>query len=111
MHTVTSFHASDVQTEQLTGIVADYLALERARVFRRLLVKRFGVLAAVFAGVSLLSMPAFAFWFSVGLCVVAPVWAWIAELGCERRLARRLNEVPGQAMHVVESAAPDESHS
>lgn len=107
MHTVTSFHASDVQPDQLSGIMADYLALERARIFRRLLVKRFGVLAAVFAGVSVHWLSAFASWFSVGLCVAAPVWAWMVELGCERRLARRLDEVPGQAVRVVESA-PDE---
>ena len=110
MHTVTSFHASDVQPDRLSGILADYLALERARIFRRLLVKRLSVLAAVFAGVSFLSKSAFAPWFSVGLCVAAPVWAWIVELGCERRLAHRLNGMPGQAVHVVESAASDQSH-
>ena len=106
MHTVTSFHASAVQPDQLSGIMADYLALERARIFRRLLVKRFGVLAAIVGGVSFLWLSAFASWFSVGLCAAAPVWAWIVELGCERRLARRLDEVPGHAVHVVESAAP-----
>ena len=98
MHTVTSFHASDVQPDQLSGIMADYLALERARIFRRLLVKRFGMLAAILAGVSFHWLSAFASWFSVGLCVAAPVWAWIVELGCERRLARRLDKVPGQAV-------------
>ena len=55
MHTVVSFHGSAVKPDQLSGIMADYLALERARTFRRLLVKRFGVLAAIFAGVSFLS--------------------------------------------------------
>jgi hypothetical protein len=111
MHTVTSFHASDVQPDQLSGIMADYLALERARIFRRLLVKRFGVLAVVFAGVGFYTLSVFASWFSVGLCVAVPVCAWIVELGCQSRLARRLDEVPGQAVHMVESAAPDEIHS
>jgi len=111
MHTVTSFHASGVQPDQLNGIMADYLALERARIFRRLLVKRFGMLAAIFAGVGFLSRSAFASWFSVALCVAAPVWAWMAELGCERRLARRLGHVSGEAVQVGESAAPNENHS
>ena len=81
-----------------------YLALEHARIFRRLLVKRCGVLAVVVAGVSVLWLSPFAFWFSVGLCVAAPVSAWMAELGYERRLARLLDAVPGQAAQVVTAA-------
>jgi hypothetical protein len=91
--------------------MADYLALEHARTFRRSLVKRFGVLAAIAAGVSFVWLSAFAFWFSVGLCAVAPGWVWMVELGCERRLARRLDEVPGHAIHVVESAVPNKGRS
>ena len=108
MHTVVSFHGSAVKPDQLSGIMADYLALERAKTFRRLLTKRFGVLAAIFAGISFYRLSAFAAWFSVGLCVAVPVWAWIVELGCERRLARRLATVPGQTVQVVESAAPSD---
>ena len=37
MPTITSFHSSAVEPEELSGIMADYLALERARIFRRLL--------------------------------------------------------------------------
>ena len=59
MHTVTSFHASAVQPDQLGEIMAAYLALERARIFRRLLVKRFGVLAVIVAGVSFLWLSVF----------------------------------------------------
>ena len=110
MHTVTSFHASAIQPEQLSGIMADYLALERARVFRRLLVKRFGLLALIL-GVSVVWLSAFAFWFSIGLCVAVPIWAWTVELGCEQRLARRLDEVPRHAVQVVEPMTPDESRS
>lgn len=106
MHTVTSFHASAVQPDQLSEIMAAYLALDRARIFRRLLVKRFGLLAIILAGVSVLWLSVFALWFSVGLCILAPTWFWIVELGCKQRLARLLNEIPGQAMHVVESARP-----
>ena len=111
MHTVASFHGSAVKPDQLSGIVADYLALERARVLRRLLMKRFGVLATIFAGISFYRLSAFALWFSVGLCMAAPAWAWIVELGCERRLARHLDEVPGRAVQVIDSAASGESHS
>jgi Flp pilus assembly protein TadB len=103
MHTVASFHASAVQPDQLSEIMAAHLALEHARIFRRLLVKRFGVLAVIAAGVSFLWLSVFAFWFSVALCVVVPAWAWMVELRYERRLARRLDAVPGQAMHPVES--------
>ena len=106
MHTVASFHASAVTPDQLSGITADYLALERAKVLRRLLVKRVGGLAALIAAVSVFWLSAFAFWLSLGLCAVAPVWAWMVELRCERRLAHRLDEVPGDTMHVVRPAAP-----
>ena len=105
MHTVTSFHASAVQPDQLSEIMAAYLALDRARISRRLLVKRLGLLAIILAGVSFLWLSVFALWFSVGLCAVAPAWSWIVELGCEHRLARLLNEIPGQ-MHGVESPGP-----
>jgi hypothetical protein len=40
-----------------------------------LLVKRFGMLAAICAGVSFHWLSAFASSFSVALCVAAPVWA------------------------------------
>ena len=92
MHTVASFHASAVRPDQLAGIMSDYLALERARILRQLLAVRFGVLTVVVAGVGFLWLSAFAAWFSVGLCALAPGWAWMVELGCERRLARRLDD-------------------
>ena len=72
MHTVTSFHASAVRPDQLSGIVNDYLALERARILRRLLAIRFGVLTVIVGGVGFLWLSAFATWFSVGLCALAP---------------------------------------
>ena len=84
--------------------MAAYLVLEHARIFRRLLVKRVGVLAVIVGGVSVLWLSVFAFWFSLGLCAAAPAWAWTVELRCERRLARRLDGVPGQAVHVSTAA-------
>ena len=103
MHTVTSFHASAVQPEQLGGIMADYLALERARAFRRLLVTRCGILALMAAviGAGLHWLPPLASWCSVGVCLVPPVGAWMVELQRDVRLARRLGELPAAATHVV----------
>jgi hypothetical protein len=103
MHTVTSFHAAAVRPEDVSGIMADYLALEEARIFRRLLVVRFGILAfiAVIAGAVLHWLSPFASWFSVGVFLVPPACAWIIELRRDRRLARRLYELPEGAARVV----------
>jgi hypothetical protein len=103
MHTVTSFPAAAVGPGELSGIMADYLALEEARIFRRLLVVRFGILAFIagIAGAVLHWLSPFASWFSVGVFLVPPVSAWIIELRRDRRLARRLDELPEGATHVV----------
>ena len=96
MNLVTSLPASAVSSEELDEILADYLALERVRIFRRLLVTRFGflALATAVAGLGLHWLPVFASWFSVGVFLVPPVWAWVVECQRSRRLARRLEEVP-----------------
>ena len=96
MHTVTSFRASDVESDQVSAIMAEYLALERARTYRRLFVTRCGLLALVVAagGFGFHWLSAFDSWISVGLCGVAPTWAWLAELRNNRRLARSLDEIP-----------------
>ena len=72
MHTVTSFHGSDVPPEQLTALMADYVALDQARISRGLFVTRFGVLAFVLGmiGFGFHWLPSFASWFSVALCGV-----------------------------------------
>jgi hypothetical protein len=97
MQTVTSFHSSAVEPHHISAIMAEYLALERARIYRRLFVTRFGLLALFVAliGLGFHWLPRFASWLSVGLCSVAPIWAWLVELRCDWRLARRLREVPG----------------
>ena len=66
---ITSFQGSAVSADELNRIMADSLALERARVFRRLLVTRCGALAAASAvvGLWLRWLPPFASWFSVTL--------------------------------------------
>jgi hypothetical protein len=103
MHTVSSFRASSVAPAQIRTVVADYLAFQRAQTHRRLFVARFGLLALLVAtiGFGLHLLPPTAAWLSVGLCAAPPTWAWIAELRCDWRLARRLNELPGGATHVV----------
>jgi hypothetical protein len=79
---------------ELTEIMTESVALERARIYRRLFVTRCGALAAVIAvtAAAFGRLGTFEVWFSVALCLVAPVWAGVAELRCYRRLARRLGQ-------------------
>jgi hypothetical protein len=103
MHTVASFQSAAVEPHQISAIMGAYLALERARVYRRLSVTRFGLLALVLAvlGFGFHWLPAIASWGSVGLCAVAPTWAWVAELRCDWRLERSLQEIPESARQTV----------
>ena len=91
--------------------MADYLALEHARIFRRLLVRRFAVLAPILGAVSFFWLSAFAFWFSIGLCMAVPTWAWTVELDHERRLARQLNGLPTETVPSGESRTAPEVRS
>ena len=95
MRTVTSFHASAVEPEHINAITAEYLALERARIHRRLFVARFGLLAfvLVIVGFGLHWLTAAGSSAGVMLCSVPPAWAWVAELRCDRRLARALEGI------------------
>ena len=52
MHIVTSFHASAVRSDQLIGIMTDYVALERARAHRKFLMIGFGALAFAISAAS-----------------------------------------------------------
>jgi Flp pilus assembly protein TadB len=103
MHTVSSFHASSVAPAQIRTVVADYLAFERAQNHRRVFVTRFGLLAVLvgIVGLGFHWLPSLASLLGVGLCVVPPAWAWIAELRCDARLTRTLNELPNGAAHLV----------
>ena len=73
-HTVTSFHSANVQPAQLSAVMADYVALERAWTCRRLFVKRFGLLAFIIGmiGLGLHLMSPSSSWIGVALCAVAP---------------------------------------
>jgi hypothetical protein len=103
MHTVTSFHVSVVEPGHISAIMAEYLALEHARIYRRLCVTRFSLLAACLAliGFGFHWLTLVASWISVGLCVVAPLWAWVVELRCDWRLARSLEGIPDDARQTL----------
>jgi hypothetical protein len=95
MQHITSFRASQVPPDTLRDILTDYVALDRARMFRRMLVTRFGILVLVAIGVALaapgLSMAARTV--PIGLFLAPPAWAWIVERCLERRLSDALEGV------------------
>jgi hypothetical protein len=101
MPPVTSVPASSVSKEELRVILAEYLALDRARVFRRLFLVRFGLLTTISVIVALLApgLPAIARWLPPVLCLTPPTWAVIVELRLARRLARHLEGVEGIDRH------------
>ena len=81
--------------EEVSAVLTDYLMLERTRVFRRLLVVRFGALTLIALAVGFLmhGLSTYARWVPVALFVTPPVWAWIAERRLEVRLSNRLGGV------------------
>ena len=95
MQTLTTFSASAVEPTQLGGILADYMALDRARIARRAVVIRFGGLAVIAALFALLAhaFSPLARWLPVAVFLVPPAHAWFMELRLERRLAERLADV------------------
>jgi hypothetical protein len=99
MFTVTSIHAADIDAQRLSAVVSDYMALEQARIFRQLFLMRFGPLAIVFgiAGLGLHWMPTVVAEASVAVCIAIAACAWIAELRCDWRLSKRLEELPATA--------------
>ena len=100
-----SLHSSAVGREELNAIMRDHLALERARVYRRLFVRRFGLLALAVggAGIGLHWLSPAATWFSVALCLAVPTWTWMSERKCDRRLSRRLEQVSEASRSVRKS--------
>ena len=92
MQTVISVPASTISPEELSRILSDYLALDRARIFRRLLLARFGLVAVLAALLETLfrGFSPVARLLTIGLCLFPPVWARIVEFARERRLSRRI---------------------
>ena len=68
------------------------LALERTRIFKRLLLVRCGALTfvALAVGFVVRGLSVYARWVPVVLCVMPPIWEWIAELKRTLRLSHRL---------------------
>ena len=97
MDVVTQFQSGALEADQLNRVLAIYVALEQLRVFRRLLVRRFGALAAavLVIGVPLHWIPPVATACSVALFLVPPIWAWIAELRLDNALDCQLERIPG----------------
>jgi hypothetical protein len=91
---VTALHSSSASRAEMREILADYLALDRARVFRRLFLVRFGSLAAIAAVVTLVipGLSIAARCLPPALFLTPPVWAWAVELKRARRLAVRLRQ-------------------
>ena len=92
MQTVISVPASTISPEELSRILADYLALDRVRIYRRLLLARFGLLAVLAAllETSFRGFSPLVRLFTVALCLFPPAWARIIEFAHERRLSRRI---------------------
>lgn len=90
MSSLMAIPASTVSPEELRRLLADHIALDQARVLRRLLVVRCGSLAAAAAAFGLLGHGASlaARCVPPPLFLAMPLWAWVSERRLERRLAR-----------------------
>ena len=101
MPSFTSFNASDFAPIDLADVLRDYLALDRARLWRRLLVVRFGLLAltAFVAGRVIPGLSAYGRWIPSLLFLVPPAWAWFTELRLTLRLSQRLH-APGAPLTI-----------
>jgi hypothetical protein len=103
MQTLISFPVSATASPELGRILSDYLALDRARMIRRLMVARFGLLAVLAALLETVfhgfSPPVRVF--TVALCLGPPFYARIVELARERRLSRRIDLVDGAVTHKI----------
>ena len=95
MTAFTSFNASSAASQNIRHIMRDYLALDHIRVWRRLLVARFGFLALVAFVIGRLipGLSVYGRWVPIALCLVPPIWAVCEEF----RLSLRLSHHLGQA--------------
>ena len=97
MQTSITFRTSAIPNCELRRTLSDYLALERVRGIRRVLVTRFAAIAAI-AGSAMIIAHLFTpitRIVTVGLCLVPALGAWIAEIVIAYRLLRRIKRSPG----------------
>jgi len=106
MEMVTWVRSTDVPNDALGPLLSDYLALDRLRSFRRLLLVRCGSLALATAVLGPLVgwLSAVARSVMVAVFLVPPAWAWILERRADIRLSERLRSVK------TDSAAPAVPH-
>ena len=95
METLTWFRSATVPRDNLAPLLSDYLALDRLRNFRRLLLVRCGALALTAAVVGPLVgwLSALARSLIVALLLLPPAWAWILERRADLRLSDRLRSI------------------
>jgi hypothetical protein len=92
---VTGLPASSMTSGELNAIAAAYLAVDRARIYRRLFLVRFGLLASASAIIAMAvpGLSAMARWFPPMLFLAPPTWACLVELRLTRRLADLLKRI------------------
>ena len=105
MHRVTSFNSHSVGPEELSVILSDYFTLEHLRSVRRLMVVRFGILAVAAAVAGWLWLSTVAAYVAAAACLVPPLYVLTLEVTRERRLAHRLEQIPGQGTDVLPGVA------
>ena len=95
METLTWFRSASVQPDKLAPLLSEYLALDRLRTVRRLLLVRCGALALTAAVVGPLVgwLSALGRSLVVALFLVPPAWAWILESRADLRLSNRLRSI------------------
>ena len=95
METLTWFRSTAVPRDKLAPLLSEYLALDRLRAIRRLLLVRCGALAlvAAVAGPLVGWLSALGRSLVVALFLIPPAWAWILERRADLRLSHRLRSI------------------
>src|SRR5262245_29906816 len=102
MQMLTAIHAADVPPEQLSVILAEYLALEELRGVRREFLPQLAVVGLFVATLGVLGILTALQWISSEtLLVAAGGWLYWLVLRRDRKLRRHLAEIPGCATRSV----------
>jgi hypothetical protein len=86
--TTATFEASSPSHEDANAFIRNTVALESMQVFRRLLLPRCLILAALVGTAGVLWPAPLPWWAASGVCLLAPASVRIIELVYERRLSR-----------------------